>query len=562
MAEHTHRWRARPVATWGVKAFILLVPVAAGTAVGLALAARVPAPTALGARIGWSMLVLGTSTLVLLAVERVVRRLAPLALLLRLSLVFPDEAPKRFGVALRAVRPRREEADGARAEAEASLALLARLLTHDRRTRGHSERVAAYATMIAQELGVDEEERARLTWGALLHDIGKLEVPASILNKPGSLDDAEWKVLSAHPLAGRALVAPLRPWLGDALSAVDGHHERFDGGGYPEHRPAGDLPLAARVTAVADAFETMTAARSYKDPMPIGAARSEVAACAGGHFDPQVCRAFLALSVPRLWRVAGPMAWLAQVPLVGLLVRGELVPVALGSAAQGAAAATGQALTAAAVMGGALVAGGVAGQAVDTPTAVPAAVAQDLVGDGSGAHQGPVTTDSSGAPTSSTDEGGASTDRAGATPSSRSTPDDAGPSEPDPTTTTTTVPADAPPTTVADDGADAGSSDDHANSGGNGGGNSGSGNSGSNGGGNSGSGNSGSNSGGNSGGNSGSNSGGNGGGNSGSNSGGNGGGNSGSGGGSNSGGNGGGNGNGNSGSGHGGGSDHDETAAA
>ncbi len=366
-------WRARPVATVLVKAAILLAPVALGTAAGLLLAHAVPPPAGTAARVAWSVLVLGTSTLVLLGAERVMRRLAPLTLLMRLSLVFPDQAPKRFGVAMKAIRPSRRSSEGL--EAKDCLALLASLLAHDRRTRGHSERVAAYTTMIAEELGIEGEEHSRLVWGALLHDIGKLEVPASILNKPGALDDGEWKVMSAHPEHGRALVEPLRPWLGDALSAVDGHHERYDGNGYPDRRRSVDLPQAARIVAVADAFEVMTAARSYKKPMSIAAARQEVVACTGGQFDPEVSRAFLTLSVPKLWRVAGPMAWVAQLPVLGVLVRGELVPVAVGAAAQNAALATTQAVTAAAVVGGALVATGATSLLTTDPAeARPAAV--------------------------------------------------------------------------------------------------------------------------------------------------------------------------------------------
>jgi putative nucleotidyltransferase with HDIG domain len=353
-----------------VKALILLVPVAAGTVAGMAVAGAVTVPSGIGARVAWFSLVLATSTLVLMLVERLMRRLAPLALLLRMGLVFPDQAPKRFGIALRAIRPgkRATKGDGeAEAEAGASLSLLASLLAHDRRTRGHSERVAAYARMICDELGVDPDERDRITWGALLHDIGKLDVPARILNKPGALDDAEWRIMAGHPAFGATLVDPLRPWLGDALTAVDGHHERFDGMGYPYRRPSGDLPAAARVVALADAFETMTAARSYKEPMSIAEARAEVAACAGAHFDPQVCRAFLSLSVPRLWRVAGPLSWIAQVPIIGLVARGEVVPAAFGTAAQSAAAATTQAVAAAAVVGGTLVTAGVTGHLDPNP---------------------------------------------------------------------------------------------------------------------------------------------------------------------------------------------------
>ncbi|HEY5889064.1 MAG TPA: HD domain-containing phosphohydrolase [Acidimicrobiales bacterium] len=377
----TTQWRARPVATIAVKTAIVLVPVIAGSAAGLVVAELLPVPPGIALRIGWVLLVLAASTVTLLAFERLARRAAPLALLLRLGMVFPEQVPHRFGVALKATRPRRQE-DGERLEAGESLALLASLLAHDRRTRGHSERVAGYALMIAEEMGVDGQERDRLTWGALLHDIGKLQVPAHILTKPSALDDDEWSIMVGHPAFGSALVEPLRPWLGDALSAVDGHHERFDGTGYPYRLLSGALPLAARVAAVADAFETMTAARSYKDPMPIAAARAEVAACAGGHFDPAVCRAFLALSVPRLWRVAGPLSWLAQLPLIGIVVRGELVPVAVSTAAQGAALATGQAVTAAAVVGGALFIGGAAehGLALDAGRSAPVASVETASG--------------------------------------------------------------------------------------------------------------------------------------------------------------------------------------
>ncbi|MET0881737.1 MAG: HD domain-containing phosphohydrolase, partial [Acidimicrobiales bacterium] len=435
MRRTTTQWRARPVATIAVKAAIVLVPMIAGTVAGLVVAGLLPVPAGLALRVGWVLVVLAASTVTLLLFERLARRAAPLALLLKLGLVFPEQVPHRFGVALKAIRPRQHE-DGERLEAAESLALLASLLTHDRRTRGHSERVAAYAAMIAEELGIDGQDRDRLTWGALLHDIGKLQVPADILTKPSALDDEEWSIMAGHPAFGSALVDPLRPWLGDALSAVDGHHERFDGTGYPYRRPSGSLPVAARVAAVADAFETMTAARSYKDPMPLAAARAEVAACAGGQFDPAVCRAFLALSLPRLWRVAGPLSWLAQIPLIGVVVRGEIIPVAVSSAAQGAALVTGQAVTAAAVVGGALLVGGAAGHGPDAERATPASSAELAAG--------PTVTDpadtrwltdpgDSGDDDGSNGGGGGGTDRPGTRP--------ARPGSDDPTVPAPTVPS-------------------------------------------------------------------------------------------------------------------------
>jgi putative nucleotidyltransferase with HDIG domain len=415
----TTQWRARPVATIAVKAAIVLVPMIAGTAAGLVVAGLLPVPAGLALRVGWVLVVLAASTVTLLLFERLARRAAPLALLLKLGLVFPEQVPHRFGVALKAIRPRRQE-DGERLEAAESLSLLASLLAHDRRTRGHSERVAAYATMIAEEMGIEGQDRDRLTWGALLHDIGKLQVPADILTKPSALDDEEWSIMAGHPAFGSALVDPLRPWLGDALSAVDGHHERFDGTGYPYRRPSGSLPVAARVAAVADAFETMTAARSYKDPMPLAAARAEVAACAGGQFDPAVCRAFLALSLPRLWRVAGPLSWLAQIPLIGVVVRGEM-PVVVSSAAQGAALATGQAVTAAAVVGGALLVGGAADHGLEAGRPSPASSAEVARSTDPG---------DSGEDDGSNGGGGGGTDRPGTRPARPGSDD---PTVPDPT---------------------------------------------------------------------------------------------------------------------------------
>jgi HD-GYP domain-containing protein (c-di-GMP phosphodiesterase class II) len=223
--------------------------------------------------------------------------------------------------------------------------------------------VAAYALLIAEELGLDGASREEVRWAGLLHDVGKVAVPPRILNKPGRLDDQEWAVMASHPVEGRALVAPLKGMLGEAIDAVDGHHERWDGSGYPRGVRAADLPLSTRIVAVADAFETMTAARSYKSPVPFGQARTEVTACAGRQFDPAVVRAFLNVSVPRLWRVAGPLALLAQVPVIGSVVQGSMAPGAT-VAAQGALATAGQVAGTAAIVGGVLVVGG----AADPPT--------------------------------------------------------------------------------------------------------------------------------------------------------------------------------------------------
>jgi hypothetical protein len=352
-------WVRHPFAAGLVRATIVLVPVALGVTAGLLVSRALPAPEGVG---GWTAVlavVLATTTGVVLLAERLTRRLAPLALLLRLGMVFPDAAPPRFRMAMRAVRPRRLadqlEAHGDEAAPELALSLLASLLAHDRQTRGHSERVAAFTAMLAEEMGLSEEEAIRAEWGGLLHDVGKLDVPTSLLRKPGGLDDDEWQAMREHPEHGRRLVAPLEAWLGEGLRAVEGHHERWDGQGYPGRLAGADIPMAARIVAVTDAFETMTAARCYKDPVARQEARAELAACAGGQFDPVVVRSFLSLSVPRLWLVAGPLAFLVQVPLLGPALRGGLTLPNVPTAASSVVGAAGQVAAAAVITGSAAV---------------------------------------------------------------------------------------------------------------------------------------------------------------------------------------------------------------
>ena len=122
--------------------------------------------------------------------------------------------------------------------------------------------------MLGEQMGLSRGDLDRLNWAALLHDIGKLEVPEKLLNKPGRPTPDEWDVLRTHPGAAAAYVEPLRGWLGDWVDAATQHHERYDGTGYPEGLSGKHISLAGRIVSIADAYDVMTAARSYKKPLP------------------------------------------------------------------------------------------------------------------------------------------------------------------------------------------------------------------------------------------------------------------------------------------------------
>ncbi|MEA3078439.1 MAG: hypothetical protein QOF60_3347 [Actinomycetota bacterium] len=340
------RWEGRPLLSAVVLSAAHAVPVGAAVVTSALLSRRVQEPHGWADTLGKWALLFGASTLVLLAVDRVAKRLLPLAALLKLSMLFPDRAPGRLRVAMRSgsvrnLQSRLDEAsalgdDDVPANAAATiLALVGALHAHDRHTRGHSERVRWFTDLIAEELKLSPGDRDRLRWASLLHDIGKLRVNPRILNKPARLARREWRHIHRHPEAGAALAAPLAPFLGEWWLTIAQHHERYDGSGYPNRLRGDQISLGARIVAVADAYEVMTAVRAYKKAASAPAARRELTASAGSQFDPTIVRAFLNISIGRLRWVTGPVAWVAQIPFVGWVPRLAEGAVAVGGQAAG-----------------------------------------------------------------------------------------------------------------------------------------------------------------------------------------------------------------------------------
>ncbi len=180
---------------------------------------------------------------------------------------------------------------------EDSLTALANAIdVRDPYTRGHVERVTAYAQILAQQMGIRDGFLEQIRFGSILHDIGKIVIQDEVLLKANPLTPDEWKKMKQHPITGAEMIKDIS-YLAPAAPIIRHHHERWDGTGYPDGLKEEQIPLGARIVAVADSFDAMSIDRPYRNGRSLEDAYQEILNCSGSHFDPQVVKAF-----QRAWR--------------------------------------------------------------------------------------------------------------------------------------------------------------------------------------------------------------------------------------------------------------------
>lgn len=162
----------------------------------------------------------------------------------------------------------------------------------DSYTRGHSDRVADFSVLIGKYLNLSEDDLQILRIGGLFHDIGKIGVPDSILLKEAKLTDEEYSEIKNHPSIGKQILSNASIFA-DMIPIVYHHHEKYNGTGYPAGLSGEDIPLFARIAAVADTFDAMTTKRSYRNALPLEVVRAEIEKCSGTQFDPAIAKVFL-----------------------------------------------------------------------------------------------------------------------------------------------------------------------------------------------------------------------------------------------------------------------------
>lgn len=164
----------------------------------------------------------------------------------------------------------------------------------DKYTKGHSTRVAKYSRMLAEKMGLSEENCEKVYYMGLLHDIGKIGVPDEIINKPTKLSDEEYSIIKLHPILGHDILIEIKSKPELSIGAR-WHHERYDGKGYPDGKSGDEIPLLDRIIAVADSYDAMTSNRSYRSYLPQEVVREELEKNMGKQFDPEVAKCMIEL---------------------------------------------------------------------------------------------------------------------------------------------------------------------------------------------------------------------------------------------------------------------------
>jgi HD-GYP domain-containing protein (c-di-GMP phosphodiesterase class II) len=169
--------------------------------------------------------------------------------------------------------------------------LVSTIEAKDTYTRGHSERVYQYSLLLAEALALDDEQQENLGWAAILHDIGKIGIPESVLNKPARLNEQEYDLVKKHPGQGTRILKPLKQLL-NCLPGIEHHHEHYDGRGYPEGLKGDNIPLMARIIAVADTFDAITSFRAYRGAKSAEQALAIMEEVAGTQLDSRLVEVF------------------------------------------------------------------------------------------------------------------------------------------------------------------------------------------------------------------------------------------------------------------------------
>ena len=179
-----------------------------------------------------------------------------------------------------------------------AIALVKALESYDPYMKGHSERVAQYSTNLAERLHFEKSMIRKIYWAGLVHDIGKIIVPCSILNKAGKLTEEEYEIVKKHALKGYEILLEVEG-MDEIAKIVKHHHERWDGRGYPDGLKGEQIPIESRNIALSDAFDAMTSARPYRDPLSVEEALNEIIENKGTQFDPNLADVFVQMIMTR-----------------------------------------------------------------------------------------------------------------------------------------------------------------------------------------------------------------------------------------------------------------------